>query len=83
MPRNKQTPLDAQDALTAHSLAWHVKSHRAFGACVEWVGDVVRHAAVGRVVVVQVDYIDIPKRTLMTVPGYTDPVEFGVLTSFA
>ncbi|GIL56694.1 hypothetical protein Vafri_11999 [Volvox africanus] len=32
---------------------------------------------------IEVDYIDIPKRTLMNVPGYTDPVEFGVLTSFA
>lgn len=31
----------------------------------------------------QVEYIDVPKRTLMTVPGYTEPVEFGVLTSFA
>jgi hypothetical protein len=31
----------------------------------------------------QVDYIDVPKRTLMTVPGYSEPVEFGVLTSFA
>ena len=31
----------------------------------------------------QVDYIDIPKRTMMTVPGYSELVEFGVLTSFA
>lgn len=31
----------------------------------------------------QVDYIDIPKRTLLSVPGYEDLVEFGVLTSFA
>lgn len=31
----------------------------------------------------QVEYIDVPKRMLMTVPGYTEPVEFGVLTSFA
>ena len=29
------------------------------------------------------DYIDIPKRTLLSVPGYAEPVEFGVLTSFA
>ncbi|GFR43813.1 hypothetical protein Agub_g4939 [Astrephomene gubernaculifera] len=32
---------------------------------------------------IEVDYIDIPKRTLMNVPGYSEPVEFGVLTSFA
>ncbi|KAG2489910.1 hypothetical protein HYH03_011547 [Edaphochlamys debaryana] len=32
---------------------------------------------------IEVDYIDIPKRTLMNVPGYTEAVEFGVLTSFA
>ena len=31
----------------------------------------------------QVDYIDIPRRTLLNVPGYAEPVEFGVLTSFA
>jgi len=30
-----------------------------------------------------VDYIDIPKRTMMSVPGYDELVEFGVLTSFA
>lgn len=29
------------------------------------------------------DYIDIPKRSLLSVPGYDEPVEFGVLTSFA
>lgn len=32
---------------------------------------------------VEVDYIDIPKRTLITVPGYDELVEFGVITSFA
>lgn len=32
---------------------------------------------------IEVDYIDIPKRTQMSVPGYDHPVEFGVLTSFA
>ncbi|KAG2438857.1 hypothetical protein HXX76_005397 [Chlamydomonas incerta] len=32
---------------------------------------------------IEVDYIDIPKRTLMNVPGYSEPVEFGLLTSFA
>ena len=31
----------------------------------------------------QVDYIDVPKRTMLTVPGYTELVEFGVLTEFA
>lgn len=31
----------------------------------------------------QVDYIDVPKRTLLAVPGYSEQVEFGVLTSFA
>ena len=31
----------------------------------------------------QVDFIDIPRRTLLSVPGYTEQVEFGVLTSFA
>ena len=31
----------------------------------------------------QVDYIDIPKRTMLTVPGYEELVEFGVITSFA
>lgn len=29
------------------------------------------------------DYIDIKERTPLSVPGYDDPVEFGVLTSFA
>lgn len=33
--------------------------------------------------VVQVDYIEIKARTLLKVPGYKSPVEFGVLTSFA
>uniref|UniRef100_A0A061RC03 Valine--tRNA ligase, mitochondrial n=1 Tax=Tetraselmis sp. GSL018 TaxID=582737 RepID=A0A061RC03_9CHLO len=32
---------------------------------------------------IEVDYIDVPTRTLMSVPGYKDPVEFGVLQSFA
>ncbi|PRW56769.1 valine--tRNA ligase isoform A [Chlorella sorokiniana] len=32
---------------------------------------------------IEVDYIDIPKRSLLSVPGYDEPVEFGVLTSFA
>eukprot|EP00877_Chromochloris_zofingiensis_P001129 jgi/Chrzof1/11016/Cz05g20150.t1 len=32
---------------------------------------------------IEVDYIDIPKRTAINVPGYDKPVEFGVLTSFA
>eukprot|EP00192_Tetraselmis_astigmatica_P024574 CAMPEP_0117679300 /NCGR_PEP_ID=MMETSP0804-20121206/17744_1 /TAXON_ID=1074897 /ORGANISM="Tetraselmis astigmatica, Strain CCMP880" /LENGTH=940 /DNA_ID=CAMNT_0005488719 /DNA_START=78 /DNA_END=2900 /DNA_ORIENTATION=- len=32
---------------------------------------------------IEVDYIDVPSRTMMSVPGYTDPVEFGVLVSFA
>lgn len=31
----------------------------------------------------QVDYEDIKGRTLLKVPGYEDPMEFGVLTSFA
>jgi hypothetical protein len=31
----------------------------------------------------QVDYIDIKERTLLKVPGYDKPVEFGVLTKFA
>lgn len=32
---------------------------------------------------IEVDYIDIPKRTRLNVPGYEDPVEFGAITSFA
>lgn len=32
---------------------------------------------------IEVDYIDLPRRTLMSVPGYSEPVEFGVITSFA
>nr|XP_028953024.1 valine--tRNA ligase, mitochondrial 1-like isoform X2 [Malus domestica] len=32
---------------------------------------------------IEVDYIDIEERTLLRVPGYDSPVEFGVLTSFA
>ena len=33
---------------------------------------------------IEVDYIDVPKRTLLSVPGYgQDLVEFGVITSFA
>ncbi|MEW5312672.1 MAG: hypothetical protein WDW38_004288 [Sanguina aurantia] len=32
---------------------------------------------------IEVDYIDIPKRTFLDVPGYERQVEFGVITSFA
>ncbi|KAJ6915691.1 hypothetical protein NC652_018370, partial [Populus alba x Populus x berolinensis] len=32
---------------------------------------------------VEVDYVDIKERKLQTVPGNKEPVEFGVLTSFA
>lgn len=32
---------------------------------------------------IEVDYIDIPGRTMLKVPGYSEPVEFGCLTSFA
>ncbi|KAL5567797.1 hypothetical protein UlMin_024372 [Ulmus minor] len=32
---------------------------------------------------IEVDYLDIKERTLLRVPGYENPVEFGVLTSFA
>ncbi|XP_070043693.1 LOW QUALITY PROTEIN: valine--tRNA ligase, mitochondrial 1-like [Nicotiana tomentosiformis] len=32
---------------------------------------------------IEVEYTDIKERTLLNVPGYEDPVEFGVLTSFA
>ncbi|XVF34152.1 hypothetical protein REPUB_Repub18cG0033800 [Reevesia pubescens] len=32
---------------------------------------------------IEVDYTDIKERTLLKVPGYEKPVEFGVLTSFA
>jgi valyl-tRNA synthetase len=32
---------------------------------------------------IEVDYIDVPSRTMMSVPGYQDLVEFGVLVSFA
>ncbi|KAI5332288.1 hypothetical protein L3X38_022417 [Prunus dulcis] len=32
---------------------------------------------------IEVDYIDIEERTLLRVPGYANPIEFGVLTSFA
>ncbi|KAL6524885.1 Valine--tRNA ligase, mitochondrial 1 [Orobanche minor] len=32
---------------------------------------------------IEVDYIDIKERTLLRVPGYETPIEFGVLTSFA
>ena len=32
---------------------------------------------------IEVDYIDIPKRTMLSVPGHKDQVEFGCITSFA
>jgi valyl-tRNA synthetase len=32
---------------------------------------------------IEVDYIDVPRRMLLSVPGYSEPVEFGVITSFA
>ncbi|XP_050219299.1 valine--tRNA ligase, mitochondrial 1 [Mercurialis annua] len=32
---------------------------------------------------IEVDYTDIKERTLLKVPGYEKPVEFGLLTSFA
>lgn len=32
---------------------------------------------------IEVDYVDIKERTLLKVPGYDHPVEFGVLTSFS
>ena len=31
----------------------------------------------------KIEYIEIKERTLLNVPGYEKPVEFGVLTSFA
>lgn len=33
--------------------------------------------------VFKVDYLDVPGRLLRPVPGYDNPVEFGVITSFA
>ena len=32
---------------------------------------------------IQVDHLEVEKRTLIKVPGYEEPVEVGVLTSFA
>ena len=32
---------------------------------------------------IEVDYIDVPKRMGISVPGYDEPVEFGAITSFA
>jgi len=32
---------------------------------------------------IEVDYIDVPKRTKLTVPGYDELVEFGAIISFA
>ncbi|KAL6782093.1 TSV2 [Auxenochlorella protothecoides x Auxenochlorella symbiontica] len=32
---------------------------------------------------IEVDYVDVPGPTMLAVPGYTERVEFGVLTSFA
>ncbi|XP_020205545.1 valine--tRNA ligase, mitochondrial 1 isoform X1 [Cajanus cajan] len=32
---------------------------------------------------IEVDYVEIKERTLLNVPGYAKPVEFGVLTKFA
>ncbi|PHT35694.1 Valine--tRNA ligase [Capsicum baccatum] len=32
---------------------------------------------------IEVEYTDIKERTLLNVPGYEEPVEFGLLTSFA
>ncbi|KAK1301620.1 Valine--tRNA ligase [Acorus calamus] len=42
-----------------------------------------RHDVGREAFVNEVDYKDIKERTLLKVPGYQDPVEFGVLTSFA
>lgn len=33
--------------------------------------------------IIQVDKVEIPGRTFLSVPGYTDKVEFGVIVSFA
>ena len=32
---------------------------------------------------IEVDYIDVPKRTRLSVPGYEELIEFGAITSFA
>jgi valyl-tRNA synthetase len=32
---------------------------------------------------IEVDYIDVPKRMGVNVPGYDEPIEFGAITSFA
>ena len=32
---------------------------------------------------IEVDYIDVPGRTMISVPGHKDQVEFGCLSSFA
>ncbi|BFG19901.1 hypothetical protein CerSpe_061760 [Prunus speciosa] len=45
---------------------------------VNW--DCVLHTAISDI---EVDYIDIEERTLLMVPGYEKPIEFGILTSFA
>jgi valyl-tRNA synthetase len=32
---------------------------------------------------IEVDYIEVEKATLLPVPGYDEPVEFGAIVSFA
>ena len=48
------------------------------GSCV-----VIQLHSVYFIYLFQVDKKDIPGRTFLPVPGYTDKVEFGVLISFA
>ena len=44
---------------------------------------VVRASSVPYVLNILVDKVDLPGRTLLSVPGYKDKVEFGVIASFA
>ncbi|KAF6175610.1 hypothetical protein GIB67_022612 [Kingdonia uniflora] len=68
------------------------EGHRAIDVIGEEDGDVLKrdHRLVNwdcilRTAIsdIEVDYKDIKERTLSKVPGYENPVEFGVLTSFA
>ena len=49
--------------------------------CSSWHAHPIRQAPV--LVPCQVDHLEVKGRTLVSVPGYSDQVEVGVLTSFA
>ncbi|KAL2937552.1 Valine--tRNA ligase mitochondrial 1 [Bienertia sinuspersici] len=77
-PPNVTGALHIGHALTGAIEDTIIRWRRMSGYNTLWVPG-MDHAGIAT----QVDYIDLKGKELRKVPGYKDPVEFGVLTSFA